>query len=197
MYFFQVEQGHSKVVLADLGSLLEESELRDAKQASWRRSHSGCQQRYTRVMPWCEGCRVSFPNECSASLMCGRRRLGKGPTCNNVMAGAQLTQSAPCWFPLRCKHTCSHQAIICMDGWALIQAVALRLKHRATKCTPTMVITTEKSTAPGLQHRPQARRRKGKALLTHWPLPRHCFPSNHLQSCAFERPAWERGTSTS
>ena len=37
VYFSQVEQDRSKVALADLGSLLEESELRDAKQAFWRR----------------------------------------------------------------------------------------------------------------------------------------------------------------
>ena len=36
VYFSQVEQDRSKA-LADLGSLLEESELRDAKQAFWRR----------------------------------------------------------------------------------------------------------------------------------------------------------------
>ena len=32
-----MEQDRSKVALADLDSLLEESELRDAKQAFWRR----------------------------------------------------------------------------------------------------------------------------------------------------------------
>ena len=37
VYFSQVEQDRSKVALADLDSLLEESELRDAKQAFWRR----------------------------------------------------------------------------------------------------------------------------------------------------------------
>ena len=35
--FSQVEQDRSKVALTDLDSLLEESELRDAKQAFWRR----------------------------------------------------------------------------------------------------------------------------------------------------------------
>ena len=36
VYFSQAEQDRSKVALADLDSLLEESELRDAKQAFWR-----------------------------------------------------------------------------------------------------------------------------------------------------------------
>ena len=36
VYFSQVKQDRSKVALADLDSLLEESELRDAKQAFWR-----------------------------------------------------------------------------------------------------------------------------------------------------------------
>ena len=66
LYFTQSEQDRSKVALADLDSLLEDSELRDVKVAFWKRYH----MRYPSEMHPADSLLSRLSRELSKRMLC-------------------------------------------------------------------------------------------------------------------------------